>query len=731
MTYSIPDYSDGLQGRNTAPMLANQANARPSEQAPAEDDGIDFSWIWQVLLTRWQWIAGAGAVGLAAALVGTLLATPLYRSTATLELNPPTVPVLSGAGGAEQLTVPATDSKFLATQYGLLTSRDLARRVVERLTVTQPEGINAANREAALDASAAGLAASIRVFPVPDSRLVNLSFASASPQQAADVVNAYAEAFLESNLERRFKATEQARNFLSERLQAQREQLNNAERQLVDYARANGIIMPTVTGQDGGATLNASALSTINAALSSAQQRRITAEERFRQGGSITTTQVSTAALRSQKATLEAEYREKSTYLLPDFPEMVTLREKISAVSDAIAQENSSASEALRAEYAAALAEENSLKARVDELSRGVLSEQERSVEYNVLQRELDSTRTLYEALLARYNEIGAVEGIGSPLASIVDRGQVPLFPYSPKVPLNLAIGLMVGLLLGAMLALAYEFLTDKIKSSEDVKNKLRVPYLGSVPKLGRKEALATELDDATSKLSEAYGSVLAKLRFCSSEGMPKVLAVTSTEPSEGKSTTALVLAIRLARSGKRVLLLDGDMRRPSLVTREGQDRGLSTLLSGQDDWTKSLVPTNIPNLIIIPAGPTPPNPSVLLESPRIAELLAVLQTQFDHVIIDCPPVQGFADALILGSASTGVVVVVESGKVRRSTILDTISQLRSAGSWLVGAVLTKDISGNSAGKYYYSQTSGEDSAEKSRGNSPDPHELMPIVFKD
>lgn len=730
MTRSIPDYSAGLPNDYAATALTSPEQARRGAEEVSEDEGLNLAWIWQVIRARWYWIAGGAVAGLAAALAMALAITPLYRSTTSLELNPPTVPVFS-SGGAEQLSVPATDSKFLATQYGLLASRDLARRVAERLDVPRSGASAPPLSEAAIEMRAASLAANLRVSPVPDSRLVNLSFSSPDPRQAAAVVNAYADAFLESSLERRFKATEQARAFLSERLQTQRERLNIAERQLVDYARANEIIMPTVTGQDSGATLNASALSSTNAALTSAQQRRIAAEERYRQGGSITSTQASTAALRSQRAVLQAEYREKSTYLLPEFPEMVTLREKIAAISDAIAQERSSASEALQAEYEAALAEENSLRARVGELSRGILAEQERSVEYNVLQRELDSTRALYEALLARYNEIGAVEGIGSPLASIVDRGQVPILPYSPNIPLNLTIGLVLGLLLGAGLAFAFEILTDKIKGAEDVKTKLRVPLLGSVPKLGRKETLTSELDDDTSRLSEAYGSVLAKLRFSSSYGMPKVLAVTSSKATEGKSTTSLVLAIRLAKTGKRVLLIDGDMRRPSLIVREATNRGLSTLLSGQETWSTSVVPSNIPNLAILPAGPIPPNPSVLLESPRIGELLGILQTQFDHVIIDCPPVQGFADAMLLGSVSTGVILVVESGKVRRSSILDTIAQLRTVGTWIVGVVLTKNASDKSSDDYYASYSSRKGTADDEGEWVHDPHELMPVVLRD
>lgn len=703
-----------------------------AEQSQFKADGLDLATIWQTLWARRFWILGAGALGLALALGYSLLQTPMYRSTAVLELNPPTIPILSGSGAGDEMSVPSTDWQFLATQYGLLKSRNLARRVVEDLNLASKGGtaIPAQSAAARIEGLTSSLAGSITVTPVPDSRLVELSFVSPSPQEAAQVINGYTEAFLASTLDRKFEATAKAREFLAQRLAATRSELNDSERRLVDYAKANNIIVTNSGGEEGGeSSLAGASLVALNAALAQSQQKRIAAEQRYRQAGSITETNQSTVALRQEKAKLETEYREKATFLQDDFPDMVRLRSRIAALDQAIRNEAGQASGSLRAEYQAALAEEGSLRARVQQLTGNVLNEREDSVQYNILQREVDTNRSLYDALLERFNEVGVAGGVSTPQASIVDPGQLPIAPFAPNIPRNLIVGVILGLGLGAALAFAYEMFTDTIKTPDDVREKLRMPALGVIPKKKRKEDLATELADFTTPISESYSSLVTTLQFTTNKGMPQVLLVTSSRAAEGKSTTSFVLASKLAQLGKRVLLVDADMRKPSFVIEERADIGLSRLLTGEGNLSDHVLKTRESELYLLPSGPVPPNPSQLLNSPLTSTIIARLRGHFDHVILDAPPTHGFSDAILLAKASDGVLMVVESGKTRRSLALETIAMLKAANHMVLGVALTKYQA--VAGSYGYGNSYRYyDSYRKLAGRSK-PHELTPLLYAD
>jgi polysaccharide biosynthesis transport protein len=404
---------------------------------------------------------------------------------------------------------------------------------------------------------------------------------------------------------------------------------------------------------------------------------------------------------------------------------MVRLRERIRALNEAISRESRTASGGLAAEFRAAQAEENALRARVQQLSGSVLQEQDLSSEYRVLQREVDTQQSLYQALLEQYNQIGVGEGVGAPAGVIVDRAQVPGAPYTPNIPRNLILGLLLGLALGVGGAMLYEFLTDLIKTADDVREKLRQPLLGTIPKLKRDESLTDELADPKSPMSEAYGSLLTTLQFSTSQGMPKILTVTSATAAEGKSTTSLILAKRLTAIGKRVLLIDADMRRPSFIFDNDTDAGLSQLLTKHGALKDNLIRTNSGELYLLPSGPVPPNPSLLLNSKEMRNLIARLRSLFDHIIIDCPPTLGFADSIILGSLSDGTLLVVESGRSRRPVVLEAIAQLRSAGGRIVGVALTKCPKSAVAYGYEYGYYDSKlEITDQSRG-----HELSPQLF--
>lgn len=324
-----------------------------------------------------------------------------------------------------------------------------------------------------------------------------------------------------------------------------------------------------------------------------------------------------------------------------------------------------------------------------------------RSIQYAILQREVDTNRALYDALLQRYKEIGVAGGIGAAPVSIVDSAEVPNAPFKPNLLWNLLLGLGLGFVIGVIAAIALEFLNDTIKTRADVRNKLGLACLGAIPKRARKIPLIEELEDPASTTSEAYSSVATSLRFSTEHGIPKTLLLTSARAGEGKSSTALALAHNLARLGKSVVLVDSDLRKPAFrATSEKQ--GLTKLLTTEERVADHVTATQYDNLWLLPCGPVPPNPADLLSSGRFRSVIREASSQFDVVIIDAPPVLGLADAPLLASVCNDVLLVVESGKTRTAAAVEAISRIRAAGANVLGATLTKSTEEKSGYGYGY-----------------------------
>lgn len=683
--------------------LAPQAGA-PAAAAPLAD--LNLSTLVRIV-SEWRWvILGCVAVGLALALVATLLATPLYRASATLEMNPPQVEVL-GQGKSGQAMV-ANDRDFLPTQYGLLRSRALAERVAQELNLGGnpafvPEGID---RASGTRIAAARLQGGFDVDPLPQSRLVEISFVSEDPALAARVTNAFADNFINSSLERRYESSAYARRFLQQQINRLKGELESTERRLVAYAQREGIIPPSgggAPGQSGGGgggnggSLAGASLGGLNEALTAATARRIAAEQAYRQALSVTqTAEVNEriAPLRAQLAAAQNEYRQKSTQFQDDYPEMVRLRMQIESIEEAIRTESARAvggrANTLLAEFRAAQNAERQLQERVNQLRGNVLDERGRSIQYNILQRELDTNRGLYDALLQRYREIGIAGGVGTNAISIVDRAEAPGGPFTPNLILNLLIGAGIGFALGFLAALGLDILNDVIKSPDDVRNKLGLASLGMIPKKSGNEPLLEDLKDRTSPVSEAYFSLSSALPFTTEHGTPKSLLVTSSRAAEGKSSTTLAVSQNFARLGNRVLLIDADLRKPAFVTGLDSQDGLSKLLTNTDPIAAHILDTEFENLSLLPCGPLPPNPAELLASQRLKSIIAEAMQQYDLVVVDGPPVLGLADAPLLASVCRGTLLVIESGKTRTRAAIDAVARLNTAGAHLIGAVLTK-----------------------------------------
>jgi len=693
--------------------------------APRVDDGagLDFASILRSLV-QWRWlIGGAALTGLILGLIVAMLTTPLYRATVMLEVNPPAVQVVDEKSRPQMESGSSFD--LVATQIGLLSSRTIAERAAQDLNLAgNPEfvgtGGTAADRlQRATDQVASG----IKVKAPENGTLINFTFTSRSPQLAAAVANQIADSFISSGLQRRYDASSYARNFLSRQIAKTRGDLERSERQLVEYAQAEGIINTggAKDGQSAGdvGSLQGESLVALNAALGQATAKRMEAESAYRQGtavGATTDITASTAGLRSTRATLQAEYQQKRTLMKPDHPDMLSLQSQINEIDRQIARESSqvssSRSNSLLAEYRSAAAAERALEGKVAALKGSVLNLRGRSIQYNILQREADTNRSLYDALLQRYKEVGVAAGIGSSAVSIVDHAQVPTSPFRPNLMLNSIIGLLVGLVGGVAAAIGLDILYDTIKSREDVRTKLHLACLGAIPKLAAASEFTESLKDQRSQVSEAYASVIASLRFATEEGLPRIFMVTSTRPSEGKSSSSLAIAQNLARLGNSVLLIDADLRKPVFRTTD-ESVGLTHLLTGEArNASEHISATQFDNLFLLPAGPIPPNPADLIASGRAHSLLREFEAQFDVVVVDAPPVLGLADALLLASISHNLLFAVESGKTRTKAALESINLLRNTGVHILGAILTK-ATGDMGGYGYYGYKYKQESIEK------------------
>jgi capsular exopolysaccharide synthesis family protein len=669
---------------------------------------------------RWRYvILGSVVAFVLAGLIVTLLMTPKYTAQTTIEISREASKITDFQGVDREASV--ADQEFYQTQYGLLRSRLLSERVAAQLKLVDDKsffdmfGVSDSNPAfqlvngrypasgRAVRQRKAGevLVKNLAIVPTRLSRLVDIRFTSPDPTFSARVVNAWAENFIQTNLERKVQATSYGRNLLQRQLAQLKERLDSSQRQLVAYASAERIInLPAQTAGDGRTTsersIVADDLAALNSALSQATADRIQAEARYQQAGRAG---ASTEALRNQsinnhrqrRAELAAEYQRLMVQFEPGYPAAQAIQSQITQLDRSIAREEGRVSGSLQADYREAREREQALQTKVDQLKDSYLDLRRRSIQYNIYQQEVDTNRALYDGLLQRFKEIGVAGGVGVNNISVVDPADVPQKPSSPRLLVNLAVALLAGLGVGALAAFALEQIDEAIADPGEVERRLGLPLLGSVPKLESgtpKEALL----DRKSELIDAYLAVQTNLAFTTEHGVPRSFAVTSTRPAEGKSTTALALATTLARAQRRVILVDGDMRSPSVhhLGGVGHDHGLSNFLSGQDDIAPLIFRMDDLGLTAMSAGPIPPNAAELLTGNRLSILIDRLLEEYDHVLIDSPPVMGLADAPLIASRVEGVIYAVESHGIRSSMVRTALGRLTSANARVLGGVLTK-----------------------------------------
>lgn len=685
-----------------------------NDAADAGNFDINYrQYLRMIIRRKWLILALTMAI-LALGSARTLMTTPLYTSTIRLQIDQ----VTSKLSDNGAVTPNDSDStEFLRTQYELLQSRGLAERVASSLKLGKdkdffrprefsflgyaisllrpPKPDTSVNNSTALEEAAAGVILGNRsVHPVINSRLVDITYSDPDPGRAQRVASAYADAFMAANLDKRFQANAFAKTFLEDQIKQLKMRLEDSEHVLLDFAQKEQIV--AVTEKSSIAEDN---LSAANTALGNLISERIKNEQLWKQVDSSKATslpQFLTNAviedLRAKRNVLVTEYKEKASTYKAEYPAMVEISNKVKEIDHQLATEVQTIRASLKAAYDSSLNQEAETKTRIEGLRGEVLDLQKRSIQYNILKREVDTNRELYNSLLQRFKEVDIAGGVGANNVFVVEKAELPGGPSSPQLMRAMTFAFAVGL--GVALAVAYvlEQLDNTVKSAEDSERVSGLSTLGIIPRISGSKSMEQEFADPRSALAEAYRSFCTALQFSTEHGLPKTLLVTSSSPSEGKSVTALAVAKHFSMLGMKVLLVDADLRRPSMHTKLGLENsfGLSNYLAGACEPPDAMQKTIYPNLAFMASGPLPPNAADLLANSRMHSLLSIGLEVFNLIVIDGPPVMGLADSPILATISSATVFVVASGEAKPGQIRGALKRLHLGRAPLIGVVLTK-----------------------------------------
>jgi exopolysaccharide transport family protein len=721
-----------------APGPAMRPVAPPSPIA-VDDRSVHLTDYVRVLYKR-RWTAlGALFAVILTATVYSFTATPVYEARAKLLIDVENPNVVDFKEVIEQDRARAD---YYQTQFNLLQSRSLARRTLESLklwdALAPPAGAGkdsasdtvarwvstalgrtpAARREpdettrqsAAMDT----LIRNLVVAPLRNSRIVDLSYRSPDPDQAAALVNAHAHAYIEQNLEFKFLSSKEATDWLAQRLGEQRHAVEASESALQQYREKNDAV-PLGTQEN----IVVQKLSDLSAAVTRAKTERIEREALHNQLVSIQHDRValdtfpavlSNTFIQAQKAELANLQRQEaalSDRLGDRHPDIIKMKTSIQAAESKLQGEIEKVVQSIRNQYLSALAQEQSLTSALDSQKREALSMNRKAIEYSVLQREVESSRQIYDSLLQRAKETGISGELRTSNVRIVDLAETPTKPVSPRRGLNILLGLLGGIMFGGCLAFFLEYVDNRIKSPDELKQHLGLPALGLIPAIAAKVLQNGQSPLMNRGVPPSFAEAMRTLRtnvlFSSAVDGGKSLVVTSTGPGEGKTLVASNLAIAFAQAGQRVLIIDADMRRPRVheVLSLPQEPGLSNVLVGSVKASEAIKATGITGLWILASGRTPPNPPELLGSQRFRDLLDSLRDHFDWVIVDTPPVMAVSDAALIAHFATGVVYVVGAEMTSRFAAQSGLEQLQSARAHVVGAVLNRvDLERDA---YYYS----------------------------
>ena len=621
----------------------------------------------------------------------------------------------------------------IQTQMDLLTSRQMAERVVDKMDLVHRSVIGSALPPSATEQEVAArkkslvgfVAGGLTVKPRRGSRLIDLTFESPNSSLSAEIVNTVCDEFINYDLETRTKTTKQAATWLNSELDGMKNRVEDSQRKLVEYTKANPVMGIVSTGDKDTVSVTIDRLAGLSKQLLDAENERISIEAKYRfakDSGieAITAGEVdpSRQALLAKASDLREKLRQLLLEYQDDAPAVVSAKEQLAQVQKDIDGAKSTNREEmlakLGAQYNAAVLKEKTLRDSFDKQRGMAMEESGLSIQYAILKQDADANQKLYNNILQRLKEATLTVGLQDASARVVNYAQTPMFRSYPPVTRNLAMGGILGIGFGVGLVFLLDYLDNTLKTTEDVNRILQLPALGVIPALGTLNkrrllgpggSVATSAElisdhPADSGYAEAYRSLRTSVLLSLADHTPKTILVTSPQPSEGKTTTAVNIAIALAQTGAKVLVIDADMRRPRCHKALGvpNRKGLSTFLSSGVDFDE-LIAETASGVNILPCGPTPPNPSELLTSPRMLSGLRELEGRYDHIVIDSPPVATVSDALILAKSVDGVVLVVQGGSTSRNIAMRARHMLLNVGAKVFGVVLNKVDAGSS---YYY-----------------------------
>ena len=718
----------------------------PSSSYPEEKE-VELRDYWKVIRKRRWTIVSFTFIVLIATGVMTFTMRPVYRATSTIQINKENPQIVDFK---EIFSVNTMEFDYYQTQYKILESRSLARGTIRALNLSEhPEflprpqtayqkwrekvltfisGIFSSHEEGVSPSETKKetllinqFLGKLKIEPIRNSMLVKIHFDSSYPELSALVANTLATTYMQQNLELRFVTTEKAKEWLTKQLQDLKGKVEKADEDLQIFGSKHDII-----SLEDKENVTMQRLTELNEALIKAESDRIAKESTYRQ---ITGRKIDSlptilenkliSDLKQAHIQLEAQYVKQLETFKADHPEMARLKKQMDILKARLDGEIGKIAAGIKNDYESSRRRESLLREAFEQQKKKALEMKEKAIQYNILKREADTNRELYKGLLQRMKEAGISAGITASNIQLIDQAELPIAPYKPNKRLNLILALFVGLFLGIGLAFFFEYLDRSVKTPEDVEQLVRLPFFGLVPEISherrrwveKKALYPVELvtfGHPRSMISEAFRNIRTSILLSFSEKPPKKIAISSPNPAEGKTMIAINTAIALSQTGAQVLIIEADLRKPRVYKIFDQENGvgLSNFLSGHAELDSIIRKTGVPNLSCILAGPLPPNPSELLGSYLFRNMIESLGDRFDHIILDVPPVLGFADSLILSTSVDGIILVVHGGKTPKETLQRAKDVLVQVNAKILGVVINRvDIRRSEYdgyGYYYY-----------------------------
>ncbi len=704
--------------------MSNQAESQKADNL--EDDEIDLLKYWQVINHhKWGILGLSFVIVLITALV-VFSMQPVYRATATLLIESQEANVVSIE---EVYGLDTRNAGYYATQFEILKSRELSEKVIRQLNLIshpefdpeqQPSRFNfdwrswlpipqeekkPLSEEDRWFSLVNAFQSRLTISPVRKTQLVNINFEAYDPRLAAQVANKLAEVYIENHLEARLEMTETATVWLTRQLDSLKIKVNEAERRLQDFREKEDLI-----NLEGVRTLSTKEMQEIISSLVKVRKERAEAENLYSQVNTIKRNPDKSYEsipsilnhklvqdLKAAEAKAERKIAEYKKRYGPKHPKMIAARTELKAVRENLEKQIDSIVAGIENDYNIAVKNENTLTLAMAKTKKEIQKINRKEFQLRELEREVETTRKLYDTFFTRFQEASATSDLQTVNARIMDKAVMPRVPAKPKKKLILILAFIVSLMLGVFLAFLLEFLDNTIKGTHDVEEKLGSPIIGVVPlaKIARHEKLDPLKIFSTNDflgISESIRSIRTGLILSGLDNPHKVTLVTSSVPGEGKTTLASSLAISLGQLGS-VLLIDADMRLPSIAKTfsiPGKSPGLSNLVAGTESPEKCIHTIEAAGIDVLPCGVLPPNPLELLSSHRFSALIDFLCDRYDRIIIDSAPVQAASDALVISTVTNSVVYVIKVNSTPVNVIRACMGRLNDAKAPLVGVVLSQ-----------------------------------------